>query len=353
MDDAEDGERMFLSKEVWRIVPNHWEMWQTSEGKDYWVSPGKAATFWAEPDDTGQVRHVYPYAGESGPRGAAVTYLLGKDVKEYGFSVALEFLDGDGELVRRFEPKHPGRAEMSDAEKAFHSGPWITPKTGFNRFVWDLRYEGATKVLGYEDAGEADVGPLVVPGIYQARVIVAYPSGETKTLTESFQVRNDPRVDVTQEDLEEQLEALLGIRDQISQAHQAVITIRDIKEQLENWGDRLDLGNDARAAVASLEEKLHEIEDKLMVPIGKKDTTAANEPARLSQKLASVISVIASADAKPTRSSLQVAAKYSSEIDKELAKLDDVLATELVEFNSLISLASLPAVQPPRAGFYV
>ena len=345
MDDPRGRERLFVPGEVWRILPNHWEFWQTTAGKDYWVSPGKAATFWAEPDETGQVRRTYPYAGASGPRGVAVTYVLGEEATADGFSVALEFLDGDGDLVNRFEPEHPGRDEMDADEKALHAGPWITTKPGYNRFVWDLRYPGSTKVLGNDRGGEADVGPLVVPGAYQARLVIVGPSRKARTLTESFRVRNDPRSDVSQEDLEEQLAALLGIRDRISRAHEAVATIRDIKRQIGLWRERSDLGKEAGAAASRLEEQLYEIEDKLMLPIEKKGAPAPNEPARLCERLASVLSVIRSADTKPTRSSLQVAAMHSAEIEDELADLGDLLATELLEFNALTDNAGLPAVK--------
>jgi hypothetical protein len=233
---------------------------------------------------------------------------------------------------------------MSDDEKAFHPGPWITTKPGINRFVWDLRYEGSTKVLGNKLADAANQGPVVVPGSYQVRLVVTDPSGKSQTLTERFEVRNDPRVEVSQEDLEEQLGALLGIRDHISRAHEAVSTIRSIKKQLVHWRDRGDLADAARTSADSLERKLHEIEDKLMLPGEHKDTFGLNEPSRLSQKLASVISVIASADSKPTRNSLRVAAKYSGEIDEQLVKLDAVFETELGAFNALMATADLSAV---------
>ena len=91
---------------------------------------------------------------------------------------------------------------------------------------------------------------------------------------------------------------------------------------------------------------MHAIEDTLMVPGPHKDVFGLSEPARLTEKLASVISVIASADARPTRNSLEVAAKYSAEIDEQLNQLEDVLAIELVQFNDLMGTAHLPAVKP-------
>ncbi len=320
MDGEPDGAtRLFKPRDTWRILPSLFEPWITTEGKDYWVSLGKSATFHAEPDETGQPVRTYLDAGESGPRGAVVVYVL--DEESAGSSVALEFVDDEGRIVRRIEPKPAGRDEMSDDEKAMHSGPWITTKTGVNRFVWDLRHEGATKVLGNKLGGQANQGPMVVPGTYRARLVITKASGETETWEESFSVKNDPRVEVPQEHLEEQLEALLGIRDHISRAHTAVTTIRSIKRQLAQWRERSDLEEEGHRAADALEAQLHEIEDTLMVPGEHKDVFGLNQPARLSEKLSSVIPIIASADAMPTRNSLQVAAKYSAEIDEQLARL--------------------------------
>ncbi|MBW3667128.1 MAG: glycosyl hydrolase [Actinobacteria bacterium] len=342
--DPNEAPRLFEPRDAWRILPDIFGPWVTTEGKDYWVSLGKAATFEAEPDETGQVRRTFLDAGESAPMGVMVTYLLGEDATEEGWSLALKFVDGDGEVVRRFEPEPPGRGDMSEEEKAFYAGPWITTKPGINRFLWDLRYEGAIRVLGNKLAKEANTGPLVVPGSYAVRLIITDPSGKTETLTEEFQVRNDPRSQVSQEVLEEQLEALLGIRDHISRAYEAVKTIRSIKSQLSHWANRSDIGDDAREAARDLESKLHKIEDKLMVPGQHEDTFGLNEPSRLSEKLASVISVIGSADAKPTRNALEVAGQYEAEIDDELDKLEEIFEEDLAEFNALVAGADLPAV---------
>ena len=337
-----EAPRLFKPRDAWRILPSLFEPWITTEGKDYWVSLGKAATFHAEQDETGQVRRTYLDAGKSAPRGVMVTYLLESGTSD----VVLEFADSAGNVVRRVGPKPDGWEKLTEDEKEFQSGPWITTKPGVNRFVWDLRYDGATKVLGNKLAGDANQGPLVVPGEYEARLLLTDSAGETTTLAETFAVKNDPRVDVSSEALEEQLSALIGIRDHISRAHEAVNQIRSIKRQLDHWRNRSDLGDEGREAAKSLEEKLHAIEDTLMVPGPHKDVFGLSEPARLTEKLASVISVIASADARPTRNSLEVAAKYSAEIDEQLNQLEDVLAIELVQFNDLMGTAHLPAVKP-------
>jgi len=82
----------------------------------------------------------------------------------------------------------------------------LTKHAWHNRFLWDLRHEGA--------AGLA--GPLVVPGSYQVRMSV----GEWSQ-TRPLDVRIDPRVaadGVTQADLQEQLDLGLKVRDALVEA---------------------------------------------------------------------------------------------------------------------------------------
>jgi photosystem II stability/assembly factor-like uncharacterized protein len=338
--------RLFEPRSAWRLLPDLFDAWITTEGKDYWLSLGKQATFHASKDETGQVVRTFADAGEAARIGVMINYVLGDDTDSDGAAtVTLEFLDSEGELVRSVGPKPDGYEEMTDDEKAFHSGPWITTKPGVNRFLWDLRYPGSTRVLGNKLAGEANKGPLVVPGRYEARLTVTDSSGKSSTQSQRFEVRNDPRADVSQEDLEEQLDALQGIYDHISKAHEAVTTIRSIKKQLDHWTAREDLDGSSRTAAEKLREKLHRIEDTLMVPGEHKDTFGLNEPSRLSEKLASVISVIAAADAKPTQASRQVAAKYSAEIDQQLGLLETVLENDVVQFNQAMGGADLPAIR--------
>ena len=343
--DHTDGVRLFQPRQAWRVLPDLFAPWITDEGKDYWVSLGKAATFHASKDETGQVVRTYLDAGHSGPAGVLVYYMLGDDVLgDEGSTATLEFLATDGEPVRTIHVQPDGYDDLSDDEKGFDPGPWIVLKPGVCRFVWDLRHEGASKVLGNKLAGEANLGPLVVPGTYQARLSVTGSSGDTQSLTQSFEVVNDPRAEVSDSDLDAQLEALLRIRDKISEAHDGVTAIRSVRRQLATWRERADMSDESDSAAASLIAKLDAIETELIVPGEHKDTFGLSERSRLNQKLASVISVVASADAKPTTQSLEVAAMYSSEIDEQLVRLGEVLETDLVEFNALMSEADLPAV---------
>ena len=345
-DPATDVTRVLTPRRTWRLLPDLFAPWIKTEGKDYWVSLGKQATFEATIDETGQVQRTFLDAGEAAPVGAVVIYFLGEEVTDNDeLSVALEFRDSEDNLVRRFGAKPPGYDEMDDDDKAYNAGPWITMEPGVNRFRWNLRHDGSTKVLGNKMAGEANQGPLVVPGTYQVRLIVTDPDGEPTSTSQSFQVVNDPRVDVSGDDLKRQLDALLEIRDKISEAHEAVNTIKLVTAQLDAWATRSDIAKDARSLADELKEKLVGIEGELIKPGKHDDLFGLREPARLNEKLSSVISIIASADAPPTTQSLELSAKYSAEIDVQVERLNEALSGDLEEFNDLMRSAALPAVE--------
>ena len=50
---------------------------------------------------------------------------------------------------------------------------------------------------------------------------------------------NDPRVQTSHEDLVEQQQLLLAMRDKVSAVHEAIIRARSVREQVEGWKKRL------------------------------------------------------------------------------------------------------------------
>ena len=66
--------------------------------------------------------------------------------KEEAPKITLEILDSSGKVIRKF----PKKEEPAGDEESFfgggRGGEDLPADAGLNRFVWDLRYEGATKV---------------------------------------------------------------------------------------------------------------------------------------------------------------------------------------------------------------
>jgi len=345
---ADAAVKLFKPPRVWRILPDLFEPWTGSDGKDYALGLGRAATFVARRTETGQIHREILDAGESPPRGVVVKYYLSEDwAAGDGAAISLAFLDTAGELIREFHPKPDGWDRLDDDAKAFNPGPWISTHAGANNFVWNLRYEGSVRVLGNKVAPEANQGPLVVPGEYRVQLRMAAGGGAAHVQEEMFDVVNDPRAGAAQEELEAQLAELMRIRDKISEAHAAVTRIRAMRRQVEHWRDKLgedDGHGDAMAKAEFLVTALDEIEDVLIVPGQHKDTFGLNQRSRLNEKLASLISVVASADARPTRPSVELIDLHSSQIDEQLAKLDRLLSNEVAEFNEVLKEIDVPAV---------
>ena len=377
--------RLYAPRRTWRLLPDVMGFITGNDGKDYSIGLGKAATYVASRNETGHVERRFLDAGEAAPIGAIVYYYLPEDLAadaqaagkaaEPGSadsgapataptapgvlaasestasaggpaaSFSLAFLDAEGGLIREFHPKLAGYDTLSDEDKALDPGPWMPVHAGVNRFVWDLRYPGATRLHGNKTGEEAERGPLVLPGTFQVRLTV----GE-HTLTESFEVVNDPRSPASLEELREQLDCLLAIRDRISAAYAGVRRIRETAGEVERWCARLSRRGGHEAALEAgktLCEALAAVESTLVLPGKQTDTFGLNRRVRLNAALASVISIIDSADARPTVQARALAEEYMARIDDELERLHALLDHDLGAFNDLVSAAGLPPVDTP------
>ena len=351
-DDAAVGGRphLFAPPRAWRVVPDLWAGYASTEGKDYAVALTKPAISTAKRTETGHVERTMLDAGQAAPLGVTIVYNLPETTGGGDQRIALDIVDADGELVRSFAPKPVDYDDRSDEEKAFEPGPWIPVNAGVNRFLWDLRYPGALRVVGNKLAGEANEGPLVLPGSY--RVILRIESDDATTVLEQpLDVVNDPRVDVAPADLRRQLDLLLEIRDKISDAHRGVRKIRSVVAQVEGWRERFRGDDEATTpsaelldAADALVDQLREVEGELIVPGDQRDTFRLDEPVRLNEKLSSLISVVASADAQPTEAASELVELHAAQIDDQLERLAAILDTDVRAFNTLVRDADLPAI---------
>lgn len=285
--------------------------------------------------------------GKNAPNGALIYYYFKSKPKD---EVKLEILDRQGELVKLFSSKEEPREgepqqRESDEESPFggRGGQQRAPAdSGMNRFVWDLRYADATAVPGALLWAGSMRGPLVVPGTYTVQLL----SGKD-TLKQSFEVKLDPRVVATQEDLQEQLGFLLKIRSQLSAIDETVNAIRDIKKQLDDVSKRtqsLPSRSTIRDAVKALNEKLTSVEEELIQVKIKSSQDALNFPIKLNNKIAALASSVGSADTRPTKQQYDVFAELSARADVQTQKAKGIISADVPAFNKLVKEQDVPAV---------
>lgn len=282
----------------------------------------------------------YP-VGENPPSGAILYYYLKEAPKE---SAKLELLDAEGKVVRKFsseEKKVEGAPDEGERDVPAES---IPAKAGLNRFVWDLRYEEPTKVPGLiYDAGEP-IGPLALPGKYQVRLTVA-----GKSQTAQFEVKMDPRVQTSSEDLRKQFELMVKLRDRQDEMNKAVIAIRDLTAQLQALEKRLGAADSAKplvAASADLRKKIRAIEEELVQVNSKASEDQANYPTMLNSKLSALQNLVDSADNAPTKAEGEVFDELDQRLEAQLSKWREVVAKDLPVFNANMQKNNIAIVAP-------
>jgi photosystem II stability/assembly factor-like uncharacterized protein len=264
--------------------------------------------------------------------------------KEEPPKITLEILDSSGKVVRKY-PKKEEPGEEGDEEDSFRpgsNGSSLPADAGLNRFVWDLRYEGATKVPNAPLWGGSTDGPEALPGTYQARLTVL-----GKSYTAPLEIKTDPRLKIGPEDLAKQFDLLLRIRDKVTETDDAIIQIRDVREQIKAINKRLK--DDPRAeAVAdagkALETKMTKVEEALIQTKAKSGQDVLNFPVRLNNDLVALSGVVGSADSAPTKQSYEVFDMLSKSVDEQLTKWKAIVSSDAAAYNNLMKQQEVPAL---------
>ncbi|MGH2376928.1 MAG: VPS10 domain-containing protein [Candidatus Limnocylindria bacterium] len=317
-------------------------------------------------DAPGEKQETYLDAGKNPPDGVIVSYWLRERPEG---DVTMSFHDARGKLIRSFSSRKTAATEASPASAALPAegaetvtGPGASPtaakpededkkeprvpkEPGLNRFVWNMRHPDASKVAddpSMEEFERALAGPVVPPGRYQVRLKV----GDT-TLTEGFEVRMDPRVEVRDEDLRQQFELLLAIRDKLSETHDAISRIRSLRKQIEEWEVRSGKDRSLRAvtrSASSLRKALVAVEEELVQTKARSRQDTLNFPIKLNAKLGGLGAAVAQGDARPTAAQRAVFQDLGRRIDAQLVKLRALTDKDVPQLARTIRSAGVPPI---------
>ena len=276
---------------------------------------------------------------ENPPSGVVVNYYLkSKPIKE----IKLEFLDASGKVIREFGGKPSKEGEQPQGRgRRGGSGESLPIEYGLNEFAWNFRLPNATGLPNLILWGGSLAGPRVVPGNYQVRLTV---DGKIVS-TENFSVKADPRLSTTQEEFQKQFDFLLKTRDKITQMHEAIAEIRDVRKQFEDLSARLKPDQkDLQEKAGEIVKKLTAVEEELIQVKIKSSQDALNFPIKLNNKLAALNSVVDGSDYAPTAQSYIVYNNLTTEIDAQLAKLAQIKSNEIPAFNRMFAEKNLPVI---------
>jgi photosystem II stability/assembly factor-like uncharacterized protein len=287
--------------------------------------------------------------GQNPPAGAVIYYFL-KDAPKADTEAKIEILDASGKVIRTYSSteyntlEEPADPDDKKPEKE------LKPEAGLNRFVWDLRYEEARHIPGYYlyEYGSGAKGPVAVPGKYQVRLTVG-----GKSQTADVELKLDPRVKVSQQDLQAQFNLLIETRDELSRVYDAVNQIQDVRSQLAGLKRRLPENASAKSIVTAaddLEKKLVAVRDDIVnMDISANEDSLAFPP-QLDAKLAFLVMDAGSADSAPTEAESRQLEKLKRQSGELLSKWDDLQRRDLAAFQKMTAEGSLSTVMVPPPG---
>jgi hypothetical protein len=253
-------------------------------------------------------------AGQNPPDGAILDYFLPSRMA----TVKLDIYDQQKNLVCTYSSTDKPR--MIDPKTVPYPLHWVRPSQqlsvapGHHRFVWDLRYpapRGAESSLSIAAVtGNTAIeprGPLVLPGTYTVRLNVDGVVQEKELI-----VRMDPRVDATTEDIRLQQEYSM----RCYQAYERLQVARDAIDQR--------LQDPAGTWKAGEKERLQQFRGNGEPGYGDilygsiRETTPEKETiVGLQEKWLYMLSVLQSADARPTEQVMRSVTQLES-IQKQL-----------------------------------
>ncbi|MCB9887485.1 MAG: glycosyl hydrolase [Planctomycetes bacterium] len=257
-------------------------------------------------------------------------YVGGKTDEPVTERAVLEVRDFDGEVVFR---------RTTDAEKDDEK---FEVKRGMNEVVVTWKSEPPKildKMILWNGRGGA---PRAAPGDYP--VTLTLGEHEVKA---TGRIGKDPRTTATVAELQDRYRLSRRCRDAVTKAHEAIETMRRLREQMQTVTDRaegdakdkLDKQRaDTAAALTAIEEQLYQTKSQ-------SGQDPLNFPIKLTDKLLGVLSATDHAEFGPTAGQKAVADELIAAIDAELVRFEAVQKEQVAAFNKLALELAIPHVK--------
>jgi len=328
------------------IIPEERDLVIGTHGRGFYVLDNISVLRQATPELTTNPLFLFePYNPMRGrDRNVTFDYYLNTEAPE----VKIEFLDASGTVLRTFTgtPKADAPA-ANDGDFFGFTPPRVNTAKGINRFTWDMRFEGATVFPGMIMwAAQPQRGPAAPPGRYTVRI-----TANGKTTTRDFNVTVDPRLvadGISEADLLEQFKLSSRVRDKVSEANQAVIDIRSLRDQVTQRLEKVSgrRRNEIQKLADAVLMPLKAVEEESYQVRNRSGQDPLNYPIKLNNKIAALAGVIESADNRPTDQSVEVFNELSAQLDAQLARMKDTLSKQLPLLNAALKREKLAAVDP-------
>jgi photosystem II stability/assembly factor-like uncharacterized protein len=302
-------------------------------------------------------------AGQNPPDGAMIDYWL---KSAPAAPVVLEIFDESGKLVRRFSSQD--KPEPANAKELNVPTYWVrlpsvlSVSPGMHRFVWDLHYP-EPDALEHEypisaidhDTPRYPLGAAVLPGKYTVTLRAEKKEDvkgrrtdwEVRTQmaqSQPLEIRLDPRVKTSPEDLRRQFELDRKIADALHRDYEAVQQVRSLRSQLKSLTTKKPSTEIAKG-IADLEAQAAALEgDEGGYGARYLTTPEGRSLVRLNAGLSALLSALDTADAAPTTQQSAMFDELEKALAEQLSNWEQMKSKDVAGLNAQLKQAGLPAI---------
>ena len=255
-------------------------------------------------------------AGTNLENGVIVYYNL-KSYDSSKDSISLSFSSAEGKVIKTFT--NYDKANLLKVNK------------GSNKFVWDTKHDGAKVLDGMIFWSASFSGAKSVPGKY---MVTLSKNGIKKS--KPFKILIDPRAEVSEEDIQKQLNFVNTVNEVVDKAHKAIQKIREINSKLKEFESVFKDSTTEKDLISrskQIRNKLSKIEKMLYQTQNKSNQDPLNFPIRLTNKLGHLNRLVTLYDFPPTDQDEAVRLELTKRVDKQLEIFDTLIKNDVKKFN--------------------
>jgi hypothetical protein len=148
-------------------------------------------------------------------------------------------------------------------------------------------------------------------------------------------------------DLQERFDLAVRIRDRVTDANEAVLRMRSIKDQI---GDRLEESDNAelQSLSESVTDRLSGVEGEIYQVQNQSNQDPLNYPIKLNNKIAALQNLVEGAESRPTDQSYEVFDTLSDALETELEQMRLIIQQDLPRLNELLRELGLEPIDTDR-----
>ena len=287
------------------------------------------------------------WTGENPPAGAPFYYYLKEAPKN---DITADVLDSSGKVIATMSSKPKPSLGLDDDDKKEEENlkKAAMPKVaGIQVAYWNLAYDEPEMVPRSRIFGGASSGPMVLPGTYTIRLNV-----NGQTFTSPVKVMNDPRVNMSEAQMKEQLDMGIALRDDITHISQTIKKLKSVQEQIKNRNEVLKANNKTAQLVKdsetfadrvqSQESKLHNAKAEVSY-----DVFSFRGGVQLYGRIINLYSVVTDTDGVPTQGMREAYDTLKKEWANQQQDVNQLLSRDLASLNDTAKNLDVPIIFAP------